>query len=301
MGTEVTRENVEASALQFNAALRAAIERQGFAFHYRAIVEAEKAFSPPWQSPWLFEASEFPVRVQERDTRVDCILKHKSGREYLTVEYKRVNPKFRQWLFLRAPYVRRDRSAERFLAEGLTGGVGDFVSAAAFRGRVLNDPTVTHIAFEVKTDEKGDPDTRGRGVLEEALSQACLSANGLLQRWITGRSTLPRDHYLFAIPVVVTTAKLTVARVNFSKVDLASGELSPEDLEPEEVPFVFHQYPVSLGLRHSEGTRYLSRNIAHALDREFLRTVPIVSAGGLLDFLRTFDPDLTEQVPAEPS
>src|SRR4051794_24785279 len=94
---------------ELSRAFHQQLNEQGYAFHYAVIAEADNQHRLQ-RSRWALEAVEFPVEVRGRDTRVDIVLRHTrpATQAYMIVECKRANPAFSNWVFVRAPYVRRD-------------------------------------------------------------------------------------------------------------------------------------------------------------------------------------------------
>ncbi len=151
-----------------------------------------------------------------------------------------------------------------------------------------------------KADAKGDG-TGTHDDIERATTQAHIAANGLLERWLgVAADELPERVPHSAIPAIFTTAKLHLGEIDVSKVtDLQSGKLTIAEVPLSEVPWVYLQSPVSIGIRAKGAPQSYSSDIALALDREMIRTVPIVSAGAIREFLQTFDPALDERMPTE--
>jgi hypothetical protein len=67
------------------AGFQKALDSHGYGFQYAVLNEArrcaEKAIST-----WVFEVSEFPVRVTSGSTRIDFVLKQRGTRSYLVGE-----------------------------------------------------------------------------------------------------------------------------------------------------------------------------------------------------------------------
>lgn len=92
------------------------------------------------------------------------------------------------------------------------------------------------------------------------------------------------------IPAIFTTAKLYGCDCILSRADLQTGEIDITDARLVEKPWVYFQYHVSPGIRHTGAYRHTINTIADALDYEYVRTIPIVSAHGIKEFLQSFRP-----------
>ncbi len=84
----------------------AALNRQGHPFQY-AVIRRAHQLNDERRSPWVFEASEFPVELQSYHTRIDFVLSQwsevaKGSFRYLVAECKRANPSLSDWLFAQA-------------------------------------------------------------------------------------------------------------------------------------------------------------------------------------------------------
>jgi hypothetical protein len=114
----VEEQNVEAG-------FRKALDSHGYGFQYAVLNEARKCAERS-ASTWVFEVSEFPVRVTSGSTRIDFVLKQRGTRSYLVGECKRSNPALMNWCFARAPYVSRNSVTNPYMidrARHFQGGV----------------------------------------------------------------------------------------------------------------------------------------------------------------------------------
>jgi hypothetical protein len=95
------------------------------------------------------------------------------------------------------------------------------------------------------------------------------------------------------VPVILTTAQIWTTRVDFRDANLADGTLSEDKVEVQERDWVYYQYHQSPALKHSlPHPTDPPREIAPILDRDYIRTIPVVTANGLEKFLRQFDDDM---------
>ncbi len=268
------------------------LNRHGYAFQYSSIRIADKLFEER-NSKWIFQTSEFPVELSTRSkgTRIDFILKSREHPLYLLFECKRANPALRNWCFARAPYVRRNRTIEKFFVETITSN-SEGISSKRMILRNIDQNESYHIALEVKASESGDSDGKGHGAIEEAATQVCYGLNGLVELFHT-QSLLKSGQYVTLIPVILTTASIWVSPVDLGNADIKSGQLEQSQVEVKQKGWVYYQYHQSPGLKHSFHipASKLSE-ISSILDREYIRTIPVVTASAITDFLKHFDDDL---------
>jgi len=268
------------------------LNRHGYAFQYSSIRIAEKMFAEN-NSRWIFQASEFPVELSTRSkgTRIDFILRSKESPLYLLFECKRANPALKNWCFARAPYVTRNRTDEKFFVETITSN-SESISSKGMVLRNIDKDETYHIALEVKASESGDRDGKGYGAIEEAATQACHGLNGLVELFHT-QSLLKSRQSVVLIPIIVTTANIWVSPVDLGSADINSGELEQSQVEVKQKDWVYYQYHQSPGLKHSFRKPVdKPSEISSILDREYIRTIPIITGNAVAKFLRHFDDDL---------
>lgn len=273
-----------------------ALNRHGYPFHYRTLKAAQDA-SENRSSVWIFQVSEFPVEVRGRQSRIDYVLQWKHLPTYLVAECKRANPKMKRWCFARAPYVRRNAGSEYLLAEAIlfNHSTGQF-SATVLKEWFVPDGQAFHIALEMKVrDEKGDEEgSTGRSAIEDAATQVNLGLNGLIEFFQTNPPPFLADTRMMFIPVVVTTAQLFAADVELSSADIESGEIDPATVKLTEKEWVFYQYPVSPGLKHSvpqakpSSDLFSLVDLGKSLEANYLRSVAVVQGKHIEKFLSWF-------------
>lgn len=260
----------------------------GHAFQYGVVEHifrrSEANFT---RSHWKVVSPEFPVRVGGRDTRIDIVLKHRDSPYFLSVECKRVNPKFSSWCFSSLQYPYPGDTHALVVAEELR--TTPHGPLAGIRKSSASEHRFVHFGGSIATPRKGDccpAKGAGRDAIDEALVQAARGANGLVEEFASGDCQALEDGTVVA-PVVVTTADLLVSKTNLEKSDLESGIELGEDLEP--LDWVLYQYPQSRGIKHSIPAEEDDsvRTLGDLLTHRYLRTVPIVSASSLDSFLET--------------
>ena len=275
---------------EVSAGLRKLIDAHGHAFQYAALRCAQE-LAVEQRSRWTFYATEIPVEVKGSGTRVDFVLEHRDRPIFLVVECKRVNPRKSRWGFARAPFVHRERfDLEPYVAERVE-REGHAVLAEGICTDWRKD--VYHVAYEMKVNEKGEAQGGSKNAIEEASTQVIRSMNGfasfllqntkLLGTVFTGDRLERKEAILF--PVIFTTADLWTTEANLSTADPLSGELT-NDLTATAVDWLIYQYNMSPGLRHGIQGRPSADTIGKVMDRDYIRTISIVSAKGIPAFLR---------------
>ncbi len=279
-------ENTELRNL-FNKTLNS----HGYPFQY-SVIEAAKNVCESTLSSWIFEASEFPVEVNGRSTKIDFILqsKDKEHTYCLVAECKRVNPAFQDWCFVKAPIVCRNRSFARFNIESLRRYKHEDPLKVMTESKEILPASSYHIGMAVKSNKaKGDSfGNSDHDAIEKAASQVCLGLNGLVE---LGEKM--KDMNLFRktfIPVIFTTASLWASDCDLSKTNLADGNIDISKDTFEEKPWILYHYHLTLGIKHSVESHQSSKEIASILDFDYIRTIPIVNANYVCEFLSWFNP-----------
>lgn len=265
------------------------LNKHGYGFHYRALEAVRKVFEEK-KSDWLFEASEFPSEVQGAGTRIDFILRQRENRTFMLVECKRSDPKFNNWCFVRAPYVRRNRSVEKFLVEHVCIDEQSAFHVSTKCIRYLDKQPACHISLPIKSPNKKGDSGKPREAIEDAASQICRGLNGMVELLAKNERLL--QEYAVFIPVIFTTAKLWSSDIDLCSANLDEGkvEITKEKLTKEK--WIFYQYHISPGIKHSILSDSKADEFSDFLDDEFIRTIPIVTANAIEEFLATFSVDL---------
>jgi hypothetical protein len=141
----------------------------------------------------------------------------------------------------------------------------------------------------------GDDDGgAGRGAIEDAATQVNLGVNGLIEYFRQNPASFVANTRMTFIPVVLTTAQLFAADVDLATADIETGEIDPATVSLVEKEWIFYQYPVSPGLKHSipqakpasEIISYV--DLGKVLDANYLRSVAVVQGKYLERFLSWF-------------
>lgn len=268
-------------------AFRDLLNRHGYSFQYsllRALIQSNAESV----SPWEFEASEFPIEVNDSHSRSDFLLRHTSKHAYLVAECKRADPAMKEWCFVRAPYARRGRDIEPFILDAVYRGSDNTLMPTT----VVLGPLehAMSLGLELRSSERGDGTGSGRGAIEDAIAQLLRSVNGLIEFLIKHRLSLNQAGPTLLLPVLFTTATLWESDLDLASAELARGVIEGETTPLTKRPWIAYQYPMSPGLK----TRIPPVNasvaaVAPGLDVCYMRTVMIVTAAEATNFVRTFD------------
>jgi hypothetical protein len=259
------------------------INSHGYAFQYAVIAEVNRLRAEDVnRQSYSPEAAEFPVAVQGSSTKIDFILRHAHRSIFLVCECKRVNPAMSNWCFMRAPFVRAGGVGYSVIAEGAKRGYGGGCVVSPF---MLGKDTEIgyHLAFEVRSDEKGEGPL-GRSAVEEAATQVMRGVNGLVEYHIAQPSGLDTGHSMLFVPVIFTTAALWVTDANAAEADIMSGRLDREKLTLREAQWLVLHYHQSPLLRHTASSS-LPSPLGQALEQQYVRSIIIIGAGGLAEGL----------------
>ena len=268
------------------------LNRHGYGFHY-SVLRLAHELSEENKTGWVFKAAEFPVQVPGGPgTRIDFVLQFRHCPIYLLGECKRANPALRNWCFVRAPYVRRNRNEyEPLFVERVVLDPDGTISASARSEWGHSDfhNQAYHIAREVKSQEKGDPYGSGRGAIEAAATQVCRALNGMVHFVANNPQVLNDSGPAYFLPVVFTTARVWASNVDLGEADLLTGTIDLEGTSTEQRDWVYYQYHLSPGIKHRHPPTGRPINIEGLLDTEYIRTIPIVSASGVRSFFTGLD------------
>lgn len=203
---------------------RKSLNAHGFGFQYSVLRRIDD-LQRDHRAAWLADVSEFPVENSAGGTRIDFVLRHRTGRVQLVCECKRANPAFANWFFATTPFLARKEAAHTCNAERLRHFHGE-IRAEGTSVDVI--PDGYQVAIEVKSQEKGDSaPTTGRSAIEDAVSQVLRGLNGLVQFYARMPSLLDSSKPTFLFPVVFTTAAIWTTSAKLDNADLVTGKIEP--------------------------------------------------------------------------
>jgi len=103
-----------------------------------------------------------------------------------------------------------------------------------------------------------------------------------------------REDQAVFLPIIFTTARVWVTNAELHKSDIETGKLPDNEFSIEERKYIFYQYHQSPGLMHSLGRPQVANNIdlSSWLVSDAIRTIPIVSANGIKEFLIGLSDDI---------
>lgn len=242
---------------------------------------------------WRFLMSEFPVE-SEKGTRVDFVLERPARdggykRLFLIAECKRANPALANWCFVKSPYTHRARwgSTEYVHLECVKKSpvVNSLRGVLAAGVKANADHQAYHLAFAIRTQAKGDEDskTARQSEIEDAVGQVLRGANGFVMHFDRRPHLLDDDQQVGILPVIFTTANLYTSDVKLDEAELATGKVDGGSLT--RAPWVMYQYAMSPGLKHAAISHSAAGDLVELYQAEYIRTVPVVSVEGILDFM----------------
>ena len=264
-------------------AFQKALDAHGYGFQYAVLSTAHELATSGW-TQWRFDASEFPVQVQDATTKIDFILRLGDTNTCLVCECKRANPALARWCFVRAPYERRDYSEELLIEKVTSHSVLGTPEATAHI--FAHNPEPYHVGIEVKTTSGGEPTDKGRGAIEEAAGQVLRGTNGLVDLLQLKRDLFDGLKPWFFIPAIFTTAELFVSDVLLHRSDLETGKAKWSGTTLNRKEWIALNYHVSPGLKHHVPPALRSTNLSSLLRSEHTRTIFIVNAKGAASFLK---------------
>ena len=93
--------------------------------------------------------------------------------------------------------------------------------------------------------------------------------------------------YAVLIPIILTTANIWTSSIDLGAADINSGELKLPQIQLDSKQWVYYEYHQAPGLKNSFSNHTSGRKeIESILDREYIRTIPIVTASAISDFLK---------------
>ncbi len=268
------------------------LRKNGFGFQYVILKEINDLYNAE-KSAFLPEFAEFPVEINNTNTHIDFIIERKNTSSFpksdpffLICECKRANPALSNWCFVRSPFAREGLLIDFIFLEKLHidkpfNTKKSYVIQSNTQGRKIFD-----IAFNVKSDDKGEGDTKGAN---EAVAQVLRGMNGFIEYLGNKENLLRIEHdksYTpYFLPVIFTTAELWSSNINLSDAELTDGnlDLPLESLTNES--WLLFQYNQSQPIKHSIDTHFSNNDIFSVAQTEFTRTVAIVNPKGIKAFL----------------
>jgi hypothetical protein len=274
------------------------LSRHGHGFQYAVIKYLKQLMrSGPGQmlmidNFWQFLMSELPVE-SEKGTRVDFVLEREARGSYkrlfIVGECKRANPATANWCFAKSPHSHRAvwGSTEYVHLECVKNTTVLPSSREVFAVGVqanANNPAY-HLAFALRTNEKGDPDAAAtrQSEVEDAMAQALRGANGLVMHFVRRPQLLGDEEQAGILPAVFTTANLYTSDLKLDEAELATGKVDGGSLT--RAPWVMCQYAMSPGLKHAAVSAGAPRDLVELYQTEYIRTVPVVSVEGIREFM----------------
>ncbi|TDA62368.1 hypothetical protein E0765_12385 [Sulfuricurvum sp. IAE1] len=259
-------------------AFEQALNMQGYGFQHRVISEIKK-FYDEGKCQWWPYVNEFPVDIQGASTRIDSILRYAHKDIYAIMETKRVNPTHSNWCFSYKPASNHHLS-NKFYVEGLTLFSNCLTSIIK---DIWGSDNIYTIAVEAKSKGNGDSCGKGRGVIEESVTQLCRGLNGIIEYFKKTPGSIS-TYPMFVLPILCTTANLWVTDVKMDDANLNDGMIKLSNQQVKKVNWLHYHYPQSPGLKHSVRPRCIQQDMRNKIYDEYIRDIIIMNPEGLQDF-----------------
>lgn len=278
--------STELFELLFNA-----LNEQGYLFQEaceQALRDKERT------TGWEVIASEYPVSLQGRDTRIDIVLRSKissSPELYALVECKRADPSYIYWVFGAAGLPFGDALCSalglecRQIRSGQPYEVNRLLTKLPFKfvtSRAIN-------WLEAKRGSSGRVSTPQN--IENAFVQVLKGVGGLAQEQLDQRRESPALFKTFFIPVVVTTAALYVAEYKPKNVDLSTGKITRDKVHfgsqgqpAEEEKWVLVDYGVGENVAPKPIPESYHGVDPAELQKHKMRSIFVVNSNSLVTF-----------------
>jgi hypothetical protein len=153
---------------------------------------------------------------------------------------------------------------------------------------------VYQLAFELRTNQKGDGLEQSNAAIDKAVAQVLRSTSGLINHLSTSTKFLDEaSGVVTVIPTVFTTAELWTTEVDLANADLESGNLLINSLDIKRKDWIWFSHNRSPALEAEADLNRPDKNVSPLgtnrfsddLRRLFARTVAIVSPTGIDSFL----------------
>lgn len=284
---------LEEKTVAVQKAFERELNQHGYGFQHAVIARVRGLYNG--DHSWCPMGAELPVD-QGPGTKVDIILRSSTFHTsvWLVGECKRVNPAFTDWCFISSPFThdRRRRGWDSMSLECLNYDPLQPIDNPTAHIKQTNGMKLEkayHIGLAIKSAVSGDVEPRagtGRDAIEAAASQVLRGLNGFVNTLVTFPDMLTFEKVNVLLPVIFTTAKLWVSSADLSTADLESGNVALEQHKFEQANWIWFQYHTSTGLKHPHVIESdIVANFEHLMDSEYIRTIAIVSATGLDQFL----------------
>jgi hypothetical protein len=285
-------EKVEAAEIQ--KSFQQGLNLHGYGFQFSVLQKAhdEAEFG---QSRWRFSVAELPVQVQGAGTRIDFVLFRQAvpwSRTVMICECKRSNPKFSNWCFIRTRYTHKGQRGKTCPLIFETAILSSSKDLRVYANADSYAKDVYHVAMPISSRAKGDDKPVGqyRSQIEDAATQVMRGLNGYVEFLSTNlqlmnQPSAEQDAIVRFLPVIFTTASLWTSDSDLATADLSNGEIDLSKGKFEKVPWLWFQYNVSPGLKHSREPLEKKKKVEELMQEEYIRSIAVVNPVGIEDFL----------------
>jgi hypothetical protein len=142
-----------------------------------------------------------------------------------------------------------------------------------------------HFGVEVRASKPGDDKGESGRAIEDAVTQVLRGLNGYLEA-LSQNKELFEGTKTYLLPVIFTTAQLWTSSADLGLADLSTGDIDLSKDKFESVPWLWYQYHMSPGLKHSSIYQPKEQvKVEEFIESKYIRTVAIVSPSGIEEFL----------------
>ena len=175
-------------------------------------------------------------------------------------------------------------------------GVDSLLVETVFQGSQVQPPMTIvsslnaisdayHFGVEVRSTKPGDDKGESGRAIEDAVTQVLRGLNGYLDA-LSQNKELFEGTKTYLLPVIFTTAQLWISSSDLGLADLSTGDLDLSKDKFEPVPWLWYQYHMSPGLKHSSIYKPKDQiKVEEFIESKYIRTVAIVSTDGIEEFL----------------
>lgn len=211
------------------------------------------------QTKWQVVATEYPVDINDRSTRIDIVLLDSHDYSpnkyqiYAIVECKRVSLNRGYWLFGKpTSTVNRQTYILQLQAGYSKSGNYSIKWSKPKCDFDVRSPLVDNWWMQItRKSTKQKPDSTPKPI-EDSFFQAFLGVSGIAKEIYNKQKKDPGDCYALFVPIVVTTAPLYYAGYDVDAVDITAGYIDRDKVyfgdsveEAQTLEWIQVNYPIS--------------------------------------------------------
>jgi hypothetical protein len=270
------------------------LNEHGFIFQEKV---AEIIESTSSRTNWQVVNKEYPIYVNDKETRVDIVLRETSNSRNKIlgiVECKRVNPDRSFWLFGNPS---SENSSQPYLLHLKAGYIYGHNSINYNQAKLPFDDVSTSLVenwwLEISKNNNGPKGfSSSPDPIEKAFYQVFSGVSGIVLEQEEECKRDPQDVSTYYVPIIVTTAPLYIASYQLNDVDLFTGKIDrakihfgPQGQESKSREWVMVNY----GWSKSLPPKFRNENVSGISPVELAefhkRTIFIVNSSYIVKFL----------------